>query len=39
MKNVSVDDTPGDRLHQLPVRDRIEGSGHRLPIVVMFQIR
>ena len=39
MQHMPVDDAPGHRFEEVRMRDRVEGSGHRLPIVVMFRIR
>ena len=35
----TIRDAASHRLEEVAVRNRIEGSGHRLPITVIFQIR
>src|SRR5688572_1185609 len=38
-QDVPIDDAPGHALHQVPVRNVIEGRGATLPIAEMFRPR
>src|SRR5438445_2335546 len=38
-KHMPIDDAARHRFEKLGVRNAVEGSGHRLPITVIFQIR